>query len=85
MKTLIPVVCFTCLALTMASAQDPVKADPAHYKVLLDKPNVRVLDVVLKKGEKTPMAFAFQHRIKEISRRCGPQRALLLCDHRRLG
>src|SRR2546428_4280360 len=36
-------------------AQDPVKVDPAHYKVLLNNPHVRVLDIRVKPGEKTPM------------------------------
>jgi len=37
-----------------ASAQDPVKVDPGHYKVLLDNASVRVLKVTVAAGEKTP-------------------------------
>src|SRR5262249_48350643 len=36
-------------------AQDPVKVDPGHYKVLLDNSAVRVLKVTVAPGEKTPM------------------------------
>lgn len=34
---------------------DPVTADPAHFKVLLDNERVRVLDYHAAPGEKTPM------------------------------
>ena len=36
-------------------AQDPVKVSPAIYKVLLDNDQVRVLDITLKPGDKSPM------------------------------
>lgn len=36
-------------------AQDPVKVAPGTYKVTVDNPSVRVLDVHLKPGEKVPM------------------------------
>ena len=36
-------------------AQDPVKVDPAHYKVVLENASVRVLKVSLPAGAKTPM------------------------------
>ncbi len=39
----------------LASAQDPVKVDPGHYKVILDNDAVRVLKVRLAVGEKSPM------------------------------
>jgi quercetin dioxygenase-like cupin family protein len=39
----------------VAAAQDPVKVDPSHYKVLLDNPAVRVLKVNVAPGAKTPM------------------------------
>jgi quercetin dioxygenase-like cupin family protein len=38
-----------------AFAQDPVKVDPAHYKVVLENASVRVLKVSLPAGAKTPM------------------------------
>jgi quercetin dioxygenase-like cupin family protein len=38
-----------------AAAQDPVKVDPAHYKVLLDNAAVRVLKVGYAVGEKSVM------------------------------
>jgi len=38
-----------------ALAQDPVKVDPAHYKVVLENASVRVLRVSLAAGAKTPM------------------------------
>jgi beta-alanine degradation protein BauB len=37
-----------------AWAQDPVKVDPGHYKVLVDNAAVRVLKVTVGAGEKTP-------------------------------
>lgn len=42
-----------CLGAT-ALAQDPVKVAPNNYKVLLENDYVRVLDSVLKPGERTP-------------------------------
>lgn len=36
-------------------AQDPVQVDPAHYKVVLENPSVRVLRVILPPGATTPM------------------------------
>ena len=38
-----------------AGAQDPVKVDPGHYKVLIDNPSVRVLQVTVAVGAKTLM------------------------------
>jgi len=38
-----------------AAAQDPVKVDPAHYKVVLDNDAVRVLKVSYGVGEKSVM------------------------------
>ena len=55
MKKCIPIVCISILPLRIAFAQDPAKVDPAHYKVIFNNPQVRVLDVRLKPGEKTPM------------------------------
>lgn len=39
----------------VATAQDPAKVDPGHYKVLLDNAAVRVLKVSLPAGAKTPV------------------------------
>jgi quercetin dioxygenase-like cupin family protein len=55
MKKSTPVVCISILSFGVAFAQDPAKVDPAHYKVIFDNPQVRILDVRLKPGEKTPM------------------------------
>jgi beta-alanine degradation protein BauB len=38
-----------------AYSQDPVQVAPSMFKVLLDNDQVRVLDVVMKPGEKNPM------------------------------
>ena len=55
MKKLVPTVCISILALVVAKAQDPAKVDPAHYKVILNNSQVRILDAHHKPGEKTPM------------------------------
>jgi len=39
----------------VAAAQDPVKVDPGHYKVLIDNATVRVLKVDVPAGEKSAM------------------------------
>jgi quercetin dioxygenase-like cupin family protein len=38
-----------------AAAQDAVKVDPSHYKVLIDNPSVRVLKIAYAPGAKSPM------------------------------
>lgn len=43
------------LAAGTAGAQDPTKVDPAHYKVLLDNPSVRVLKIDYPAGAKSKM------------------------------
>jgi len=55
MKKSIAVAAMSLFSLTLAKAQDPVTADPKHYKVVLDTPEVRVLDIHIAPGEKTPM------------------------------
>jgi beta-alanine degradation protein BauB len=55
----------TCKALSMVSfvllwsapalAQDPVKVDPGHYKVVFENASVRVLKIDYPSGEKSPM------------------------------
>jgi quercetin dioxygenase-like cupin family protein len=54
MKSLMIAVLVTALPLA-AAAQDPVKVDSAHYKVLLDNASVRVLKVSYPVGEKSTM------------------------------
>src|SRR6266481_1330718 len=54
MKTVILISLLAVLWAT-AHAQDPVKASPQYYKVLLENDQVRVLDYRLKPGEKEPM------------------------------
>jgi quercetin dioxygenase-like cupin family protein len=53
MKTIILMSLLTVLC-TTAHAQDPVKASPQYYKVLLENDQVRVLEYRLKAGEKEP-------------------------------
>jgi hypothetical protein len=55
MKKFIPIVCIPILSFGISFAQDPAKVDPAHYKVVFSNPQVRVLEVRFKPGEKTPM------------------------------
>ncbi len=38
-----------------AAAQDAVRVDAAHYKVLIDNPSVRVLKIAYSPGAKSPM------------------------------
>jgi quercetin dioxygenase-like cupin family protein len=54
MKSLKIAVLLAALPLA-ASAQDPAKVDPGHYKVLLDNAAVRVLKVTVAPGDKSPM------------------------------
>ena len=54
MKKLIPIVGISLLAVVAAKAQDAVKVDSGHYKVLLDNEYVRVLDVHHQPEEKSP-------------------------------
>ena len=53
-KTLFVLVVSSCLVQT-GRAQDPVKISPDKYKVILNNDKVRVLDVRLKPGAKSPM------------------------------
>ena len=54
MKSLKLAVLLAALPLA-AAAQDPVKVDAGHYKLLLDNASVRVLKVAVPVGEKSPM------------------------------
>jgi len=67
MKKLIPIVCISILSFGISFAQDPVKVDPAHYKVLFDNEQVRIMDVRHKPGEKTPMQSHPNHVIYEFT------------------
>ena len=55
MKKFIPIACMSILSFGISFAQDPVKVDAAHYKVILNNSQVRIMDVRHKPGEKTPM------------------------------
>ena len=55
MKKSFAVIAMSLFSLMLAQAQDPVTADPKHYKVILDTPEVRVLDIHVAPGEKTAM------------------------------
>lgn len=52
---LLPIVFLVVLWSGAAFAQDAVKADPAHYKVILDNPSVRILKIGYPAGEKSQM------------------------------
>lgn len=50
---LIPVLLLVCAA--AVAADDAVKAAPAHFKVLLENDQVRVLEYTAKAGDKIPL------------------------------
>ena len=53
-KTLFTI-CLVLLWSGPAFAQDPVKVDAGHYKVVIDNPSVRVLKISYPAGDKSPM------------------------------
>lgn len=58
MKTGLIVVAAVVMGIAVASpsrAQDPTKVDPAHYKVILDNPSVRVLHITYAPGATSKM------------------------------
>ena len=55
LQTLIVVVALSCARALPAAEEDPVKLSPDKYKVILQNRQVRVLDVRLKPGAKSPM------------------------------
>ena len=55
MRRVLFLICLLCLAVTTAMAQDPVKADPKHYKVEIENDQVRVLRVHYGPHEKSVM------------------------------
>jgi len=67
MKKLIPIIGMSVLAVVVAKAQDPVKVDPKHYKVLFNNEYVRILDVRQKPGEKSPMHSHPNHVIYSLT------------------
>ena len=52
---IVSVLSVVALCQTSVAAQDPVKVDAAHYKVLVDNPSVRVLKITYPAGDKSPM------------------------------
>lgn len=48
-------VSFAALFSTSALAQDPVKVDPAHYKLVFENPSVRVLKITYAPGASSKM------------------------------
>jgi beta-alanine degradation protein BauB len=55
MKKFIAIVCVSIVAVAMAKAQDAVKVDPGHFKVILNNEHVRIMDVRIEPGGKIPM------------------------------
>lgn len=65
-QTLAVAVVSYCLVQT-GLGQDPVKLSPDKYKVILDNDKVRVLDVRLKAGGKSPMHSHPNHVICSLT------------------
>jgi len=55
LQTLIVITALCCAKTLVAAQEDPVKLSPDQYKVVLKNKQVRVLDVRLKPGAKSPM------------------------------
>ena len=58
---------WTTVAIVLAAgittaAQDPVKVDPAHYKLLLENPSVRVLQITYPAGATSRMTRDLRSR-----------------------
>ena len=53
-RILVLSISISCLS-QISLAQDPAKQSPDKYKIILDNSRVRVLDVRLKPGDKSPM------------------------------
>ncbi len=54
-RALFLAVVFVCLAASRATAQDPVKVEPKHYKVEFENDQIRVLRMHLGPKENSPM------------------------------
>lgn len=67
MKKIIPIICISILAVATAKAQDPAKVDPGHFKVILNNAQVRIMDVRMKPGEKSPMHSHPNHVICSLT------------------
>jgi beta-alanine degradation protein BauB len=52
---ILPLFLFPFAVTLVVSAQDPVKVDPAHYRVLFENTHTRVLEYRDKPGDKAPM------------------------------
>jgi beta-alanine degradation protein BauB len=63
MKRFIPIVCISILSFGISFAQDPAKVDPAHYKVIFNNSQVRILDVRQKPGDKSPVHSHPHHAV----------------------
>ena len=55
MKRLCLPLALAILSTVVLAAQDPVKIDPAHYKVILENARVRVLSITYAAGAKSAM------------------------------
>lgn len=49
------IVLFACLYAATANAQDPLKVDPDHFKVLFENEEVRIIEVQVQAGGKVPL------------------------------
>ena len=67
MKKFIPIICISVLTVATAKAQDQAKVDPGHFKVILNNQQVRVMEVRMKPGEKSPMHSHPNHVICSLS------------------
>ena len=54
-RTALPAAALVLLCSATATAQDPVKIDSGHYKVIVENATVRVIRVTYPAGEKSPM------------------------------
>ena len=67
MKNLILIGGVSILLFMVAKGQDPAKVDPAHYKVLLNNEDVRILEVRQKPGYKSPMHSHPHHAVYPLT------------------
>jgi len=64
---LIPIIGMSILAVVVAKAQDLAKVDPQHCKVLLDNEYVRILEIHMKPGDKSPMHSRPHHAVYTLA------------------
>jgi quercetin dioxygenase-like cupin family protein len=67
MKELIRIIVMSILAVVVAKAQDLAKVDPQHCKVLLDNEYVRILEIHMKPGDKSPMHSHPHHAVYTLA------------------